>query len=207
MSDLSDPRLREHYPILELQSTPPGWLIDVYHSATDAGVVITRLDIRQDPTAGTPRVGITATVLSNISLPEIRTQVIERLHLADQRLDEWRSATDPSDPTYELLARAATLAKQDAHNARDDTRRMPVGRQRAWADQAKEALEAAKQARHDNTDLSRILEDQWGLYPDGVKSRLRRLKERDYIRGRGRNLTKGKALDTWLAAPEESEKE
>jgi hypothetical protein len=199
MSDQTDPGFDESFPALSLVSVkPPGWLVHVYASMADAGVVVTRLDIRQDPSAGTPLAGITATVLSNLSLPDIRAQIIERIKNDALRLSEALAEIDEDDPAYNLLARATERATREAEmTSHDQTRRIPLSRQREWAEQAKTVLTAAQRARDEKSDLARVLEDEWQMNPEGIKSRLRRLKERKYIRGRGKNLVTGRHLDEW----------
>lgn len=195
MSDENDPLIHEQQRILSLDSNPPGWLLDVYSSETDAGLVISRLDIRVDPNMDTPTTGITSTIINNIRLPEIRSQIVERVELAASRFADAISKMDADDPAYELVARAHDQAERMREAAAPDlTRRTTLKRRQEWAEQAEEALAAGRQARAENCGIGRVLEQKWDREPEGVKTRLRRLKKRGYIIGRGRNVSPGPTL-------------
>ncbi len=195
MSDENDPIIREQQPILSLDSNPPGWLLDVYSSETDAGLVISRLDIRVNPNVDTPITGITSTIINNIRIPEIRSQIVERVELAANRFADAMSKMDTDDPAYELVAKAHAQAERMREAAAPDlTRRTTLKKRQKWAEQAEEALAAGLQARTENCGSGRVLDEKWDMESEGVKTRLRRLKKRGYIIGRGRNVSPGPTL-------------
>jgi hypothetical protein len=195
MSDQSD-RV-DDAPILRKGSTPPGWLIDVYAAITDAGVVITRLDIRTDP-AVDPTNGVTATVLASIKLPAFRAEISNRLDELSTRWGSARDEPEPNTPGLRLLAQRASMVEEQAITATaTGGRRTSLKKQREWARQAKQALVAAHQAREEKTSLSSILEEMWDQNREAVRSRTRRLRERKYIKGTGRSIQAGPALELW----------
>ena len=197
MSEQSDPVAAEDFPILQKHSTTPGWLIDVYASSTTAGVVITRLDIRTDPKVNPPN-GVTATVLDSIKLPAFRAEISEMLHNAADALEA--AANDPgiSPALGELLSEKADRVSEEAKKGKTPSgRRTSLKKQRVWAQQAEEALTAANEAREQRIGLSSILEEEWEMERESVRSRLRRLRERRYIEGQGRSIQPGPALDLW----------
>jgi len=197
MSEQFDPIADSDFPILEKGSTPPGWRIDVYASISDAGVVITRLDIRTDPKVN-PRNGVTATVLDSIKLPAFRTEISEKLHDTGDALQA--AADDPStgQALRHLLSEKAQRVTEEATGAENSSvRRTSLKKLRLWPTQAEEALAAARQAREQRVGLSAVLENEWNMDREGVRSRLRRLRERRYIEGKGRSIQPGPALDIW----------
>ena len=80
-------------------------------------------------------------------------------------------------------------------------------KQHTWAHQADQVLAAADLARDRGAELSQILGKLWLMDREGVKSRVRRLKERNYIGGRGNSLVPGKALTTWRDRQEDESEE
>jgi hypothetical protein len=170
----------------------------VYASETDAGLVITRLDIRVNPNVDTPTTGITSTIINNIRLPEIRSQIVERIELAESRFAAAISQMDTDNPAYELVARAHAQAKRAGSGAAPElTRRTTLRKRQEWAEQAEDVLAAGREARAESRGIGGVLEEKWNRGPEGVKTRLRRLKKRGYIIGRGRNASSGSTLQEW----------
>ena len=197
MSEQSDPVAAEDFPILRKYSTPPGWIIEVYASSTAAGVVITRLDIRTDPKVNPPN-GVTATVLDSLKLPAFRAEISEKLYNTADALQA--AADDPgtSRALRQIISEKATRVSDEATRGKTPSgRRTSLKKHRLWAAQAEEALTAASQAREQGMGLSSILEKEGNMEREGVRSRLRRLRERRYIEGKGRSIQPGPALDLW----------
>lgn len=197
MPDESDPRPRvEDLPWI-YHSEPPGWLINAYATIADAGVVITRLDIRPDPQVDTP-LGITATLLDSIKLPALRSDIASQIERAATDTAAAIAEVGSESPVFELLNRMYEKATGETKAARDaEPKRAALRKQRTWVAQAEEVLEAADAARDSGTELNQILSVLWLMEPEGVKSRVRRLKERNYIAGRGNSLVPGTALTIW----------
>lgn len=207
MSDVSDPRLRDEDHAWIVHSEPPGWLIKVYASITEAGVVITRLDIRSDPQVDT-RMGITATVLESIKLPALRSDIANQIERAATDTAAAMKEVGPDSPVFELLNQMHQQAASDAKAATEAApTRTALRKQHTWVHQAEEVLAAADRARDGGTELSQILGESWLMDREGVKSRVRRLKERNYIGGRGNSLVPGKALITWRDRQKDESKE
>ncbi len=206
MQDVSEPPAENEY-ILRKGSNPPGWLIDIYASINDAGVVITRVDIRNDPEID-PLNGVTGTVFKSIKLPAFRAEVSDMIRRYAADYDA--ASIDPNlDPSLRRLLskKADSLKAQAAQTTEPETRRTQVKKQRTWANQAQEAVAAAARATQQGVGLSHVLEELWLMSPDGVRSRIRRLRERKYIQGHGRSIQPGPALDAWRARQEEHNKE
>ena len=195
MPDIIEPPTTSEGPILQKDSTPPGWLIDIYASVTDAGVVITRLDIKTDPSVD-PLNGVTATVLDSIKLPAFRAEISD---LLQAHADDYDAALDDvgvGSSIHRLLtAKAEKVRAQAALAAAPEKRRSSIKKHRTWADQAEQALTAATQANDQGVGLNRVLQERWVMKPEGVRSRIRRLRERKYIEGQGRSIQPGPALD------------
>jgi hypothetical protein len=207
MSDQSDPVAAEDFPILRKYSTPPGWIIDVYAAITDAGVVITRLDIRTDP-AVEPINGVTATVLDNVKLPAFRAEISALLDKLNKGRESVGDEPEPNTPGLRLLAqRASMVEKQAAAENSISPRRTSLKKQRDWTGQAEQALAAAHEAIEEKASLSSILEEMWDMDREGVRSRLRRLRERNYIKGTGRSIQAGPALELWRQRQIDSQEE
>jgi hypothetical protein len=197
MSNVSTPQNEDEFLVLKKQSTPPGWWVHVYAAISETGVAITRLDIRTDLTADATS-GITATTLGSIKLPELRREVVELLQRLARQSEIALAEVDTDSPVFRLVEQFKQQTARRAEMAsRTIQRRTSLKKQTVWANQAEQALNATAQARQERKALNVLLETIWNLYPEGVKSRIRNLKKRTYIRGRGRNIVAGDALTLW----------
>jgi len=205
MSELHDPL--DDAPILRKGSTPPGWLIYVYAAITDAGVVITRLDIRTDP-AVDPTNGVTATVLASIKLPAFRAEISALLDRLNEGRESVGDEPEPNTPGLRLLAQRAIMVEEQATTASATSgRRTSLKKQHDWTEQAERALAAAHQAREEKASLRSILEEMWDMDREAVRSRTRRLRERKYIQGKGRSIQPGPALELWRERQTDAQEE
>jgi hypothetical protein len=197
-----------------MHSEPPGWLYTAYPSISGAGVNISKLMIQVDPSIGASALGITETVLRSISVPAIRSEVIESVERTRMEFEEAFAMISSDDPSYAKVEEwndQAVRVTEYANTQRK--RRVSLKKQREWAEQAKQAVAAARRARQRNSSLYAILEEEWcsGNHEvsdhELVKSRLRRLRGREYILGNGRDIVAGPLLRAWRRLSTNSEKE
>ena len=184
-------------------SEPPGWLYTAYPSITDAGITVSKLVIEEDPNIGTTDFGITETVLRSISIPVIRSEAIESVERKRDQLEEVLNTMSLDDPAYATIQKWADQAVQVTERATPQRkRRVSLKKQHEWAEQAEQAVSAAKKARGLSISIYSILEEDWcsghevADY-DLVKSRLRRLREREYTLGTGDETAVGPRLRAW----------
>ncbi len=197
---------------ITLHSTPPGWRYTAYPSITDAGITVSKLVIEEDPSIGKTVHGITETVLRSIRIPDIRSEVVESVERRRTKLEEALATMSPDDPAYGKIERWADEAvRASERGAPQRKRRVSLKKQREWADQAEQAVSAARKAREQNSSIYPILEEQWCSGHEAsdhelVKSRLRRLRERGYTLGAGKGTVAGPLLRVWRRLQTEKER-
>lgn len=188
---------------ITMHSQPPGWRFTAYPSISDAGITVSKLVIEVDPSIGMTALGITETVLRNISIPIIRSEVIGSVERRRTELEEALATMSRDDSSYAKVKEWADQALQVSERATPQRkRRVSLKKQRQWAEQAEQAVSAAKKARQQNSSIYAILEEKWCSGHEAsdhelVKSRLRRLGKREYTLGTGKKIAAGPRLRAW----------
>jgi hypothetical protein len=187
-----------------MRSEPKGWLLTVDPAITEAGLIIEALQIRPDPTHGTPREGLTATILESIRLPTVRAHTIASLEQFILTGQAELEAVDPSDPIHTVAATHLKRAEMRAANAKDGKpKRVQRKRPRTWTAQAETAIRLSRTAIEEKTSIYEHLEREWQLSHEGARSRIRVLKKKKYLLGRAPNFIAGPELQLLRSHPKE----
>jgi hypothetical protein len=168
---------------------------------------VSKLVIEEDPDVPPSDLGITETVLRSLSIPHIRSDLVETVERRRTDFEDALAAVSVDDPSYASIRRRADQAGVVSERATPPRkRRVSLKKQREWAAQAEQAISAAQKARQQNTSIYPILEGEWcsghkAADYELVKSRLRRLRDREYTLGTGKNTAAGPRLYAWRRPP------